>query len=332
MVAVTAKLKSASHEISLPDESTVADLQTAIFTKFELDPATTSVRILHKGKAVKSDDTAVPLATVGIATGAKLMLMASQADQLKQLADAKPERMRGFEEDDRRIRTGSSGTTSGSHRPAASSSAGPVYRFYSLQPLRVLPPGASPAVAAAEALLVKLSKDPGILHVMKLHKFQVGRLSEMPPEGLVGVSASCTMGLNKNKGEEILLRLRTDDWAGLRPYTSLIPVMLHELTHNVHSDHDGDFKALCSQLTKEYKEYMGAHESGRSLNGVDVAPSRPEPVEEADRGHVLGGAGGGMNEEGSERSAREAAARAAAFRFGQACACGACEECAVCVE
>ena len=66
MVAVTAKLKSASHEITLPDESTVADLQTAIFTKFELDPATTSVRILHKGKAVKSDDTAMPLSTVGI--------------------------------------------------------------------------------------------------------------------------------------------------------------------------------------------------------------------------------------------------------------------------
>ena len=44
------------------------------------------------------------------------------------------------------------------------------------------------------------------------------------------------MGLNKNKGEEILLRLRTDDWAGLRPYLSVIDVLLHELAHCVHSD------------------------------------------------------------------------------------------------
>ena len=36
-------------------------------------------------------------------------------------------------------------------------------------------------------------------------------LKEMPPDGLVGVSEQSLMGLNVNRGQEIILRLRTDD-------------------------------------------------------------------------------------------------------------------------
>lgn len=39
----------------------------------------------------------------------------------------------------------------------------------------------------------------------------MGLLSEMPPEGKVGVSAMCVLGYNVNNGQEISLRLRTDD-------------------------------------------------------------------------------------------------------------------------
>lgn len=39
----------------------------------------------------------------------------------------------------------------------------------------------------------------------------MGLLSEMPPEGKVGVSAVCVLGYNVNRGQEISLRLRTDD-------------------------------------------------------------------------------------------------------------------------
>ena len=40
------------------------------------------------------------------------------------------------------------------------------------------------------------------------------RRSEMPPEGKVGVSPVCILGVNINRGQEISLRLRTDDLRG----------------------------------------------------------------------------------------------------------------------
>jgi hypothetical protein len=51
------------------------------------------------------------------------------------------------------------------------------------------------------------------------HGYRVALLSEMPPEGKVGVSPVCILGVNINAGQEISLRLRTDDlkvgwWAG----------------------------------------------------------------------------------------------------------------------
>ena len=43
-------------------------------------------------------------------------------------------------------------------------------------------------------------------------------------QGYVGVSSSCLMGLNRNRGQSIHLRLRTDDWKGLRPYAAVVQV------------------------------------------------------------------------------------------------------------
>jgi hypothetical protein len=41
------------------------------------------------------------------------------------------------------------------------------------------------------------------------------------------------LGLNKNAGEEISLRLLTDDLEGTRLYREVRKVLLHELAHNV---------------------------------------------------------------------------------------------------
>lgn len=54
-----------------------------------------------------------------------------------------------------------------------------------------------------------------------------------PAEGLVGVSQVCILGYNRNKGQEISLRLRTDDYAGFRKYLAIRKTLVHELTHNV---------------------------------------------------------------------------------------------------
>jgi hypothetical protein len=50
-----------------------------------------------------------------------------------------------------------------------------------------------------------------ILGFEPVYRWTVGLMSEMPPEGKVGVSAMCILGYNVNHGQEISLRLRTDD-------------------------------------------------------------------------------------------------------------------------
>lgn len=67
-------------------------------------------------------------------------------------------------------------------------------------------------------LLHRLAADPGIIGILSKHRWTVGLLSEMPPEGKVGVSPVCILGVNINAGQEISLRLRTDDLKGFRRY------------------------------------------------------------------------------------------------------------------
>ena len=71
--------------------------------------------------------------------------------------------------------------------------------------------GLSPPPSEALSLLHRLAADPGIAGIMRKHGWTVGTLSEMPPEGKVGVSPVCILGVNINAGQEISLRLRTDD-------------------------------------------------------------------------------------------------------------------------
>jgi hypothetical protein len=68
---------------------------------------------------------------------------------------------------------------------------------------------------------------------MEAHGWRVGRLTEMPPEGKVGVSAVCILGYNANQGQEISLRLRTDDLRGFRKYLRIRETLVHELAHMV---------------------------------------------------------------------------------------------------
>ena len=63
--------------------------------------------------------------------------------------------------------------------------------------------------------------------------------------GIVGVTEGCLLGFNKNKGQEISLRLRTDDFMGFRHYRIIIETLLHELAHMVHSEHEAPFHVRC---------------------------------------------------------------------------------------
>lgn len=69
--------------------------------------------------------------------------------------------------------------------------------------------------------------DKGIVGIMKLHQWRVGSLIELSP------AEKSILGYNRNKGQLIALRLRTDDLEGFRHYDAVRKVLLHELAHNV---------------------------------------------------------------------------------------------------
>jgi hypothetical protein len=125
----------------------------------------------------------------------------------------------------------------------------------------------------ARLILQTLANDPGVMACMRQHQWHVPMLSEIYPHGKVGESDVCVMGLNKNNGQEILLRIRTDDLKGFRKLASIRQVLYHELAHNVHSDHGKDFFQLMRQVERECTSLdwtRGAGVSSLPVGGVNL--------------------------------------------------------------
>ncbi|GMH12019.1 hypothetical protein Nepgr_013860 [Nepenthes gracilis] len=155
-------------------------------------------------------------------------------------------RIAGFEEEEKRMRLRMSNRS----QPSFKLPQGP-YIFCAFRTLEL--PGIKLNPPASEALkrMHMLAADPGIVAIMNKHRWTVGIMTEMAPTGYVGISPKCILGLNKNHGEEISLRLRTDDLKGFRKYDSIKKTLLHELAHMVYSEHDAKFYALDKQLNQE---------------------------------------------------------------------------------
>ncbi|KAG0648077.1 Ubiquitin and WLM domain-containing metalloprotease [Hyphodiscus hymeniophilus] len=123
------------------------------------------------------------------------------------------------------------------------------YTFTILRPLPYLP---NPSRSLQ--FLQRLKDDAGIKAAMRKHKFTVPLLTEMNPvehtqsnhEG-----TTRTLGLNRNRGEVIELRLRTDAYDGYRDYKTIRKTLCHEMAHNVWGPHDRNFWDLCKQIEKE---------------------------------------------------------------------------------
>lgn len=82
------------------------------------------------------------------------------------------------------------------------------YTFHTIRPLAYLP---NPE--KSQRFLERLSDDAGIKASMRKHGFSVGLLTEMNPAEHT-THESRTLGLNRNRGEVIELRLRTDAYDG----------------------------------------------------------------------------------------------------------------------
>ncbi|CAI5730089.1 unnamed protein product [Hyaloperonospora brassicae] len=165
---------------------------------------------------------------------------------------------------------------------------------YGFQALEPLPQFADKE--KARALLQTLANDRGLLAVMAEHKWNVGVLAEMPATGKVGVDPVCVLGLNQNKGQKILLRLRTDDLLGFRKYLSIKKVLFHELSHMVYSEHDSNFYQLMRQIEKECNELDWTSSGGAATGGSRIMSYDEEDSSEGSHsGHRLGGYAAGAS-------------------------------------
>jgi hypothetical protein len=123
------------------------------------------------------------------------------------------------------------------------------YTFHTLRPLPYLP---NPERSLR--FLERLRDDPGIRAAMRAHKFSVPLLTEMDPAAHTSAThegVTRILGLNRNAGEVIELRLRTDAGDGYRSYKVIRKTLCHELAHNVHGPHDSKFWKLCKEIEKE---------------------------------------------------------------------------------
>jgi hypothetical protein len=189
------------------------------------------------------------------------------------------------------------------------------YTFHTIRPLAYLP---NPE--KSQRFLERLRDDAGIKASMRKHGFSVGLLTEMNPAEHT-THESKTLGLNRNRGEVIELRLRTDAYDGYRDYKVIRHTLCHELAHNVWGDHDRNFWNLCKEIEKEV-EQNDWRRGGNSVGGEEFYNPGDEGVsdEEADEGGWSGGEfvlGGGQPSGSSEQplSRREIMAAAAEERM-----------------
>ncbi|KAH7533405.1 hypothetical protein FEM48_Zijuj04G0127300 [Ziziphus jujuba var. spinosa] len=169
----------------------------------------------------------------------------------------------------------------------------------------------SPPASEALKRMHMLASDPGIIAIMNKHRWRVGIMTEMAPVGYVGVSPKCLLGFNKNHGEEISLRLRTDDLKGFRKYESIKKTLLHELAHMVHSEHDANFYALDKQLNQEAVSLDWTRSRSHTVNGVKHSDHYDEDFYVEEVGNFSQKLGGNISD---QLATARASSVAAAYR------------------
>jgi hypothetical protein len=226
------------HTFSFAQDATISDLSERVATDLFIPPSNQKFLIASKLGLQKPPFKApnTPLADLA---GKKITLMGSTAAEVSSLNS-----------------TISAATLP--RRPGPIKPATPArnkdykriqdeaqYTFHTLRPLPYLP---NPDRSLR--FLERLRDDAGIKAAMRTHKFSVPLLTEMDP-AMHTTQESRTLGLNRNAGEVIELRLRTDAYDGYRDYKTIRNTLCHELAHNVWGPHDRNFWDLCKKIERE---------------------------------------------------------------------------------
>ena len=121
-----------------------------------------------------------------------------------------------------------------------------------------------PNQAEAQKLLDKVAWQ--VQPIMRKHKWTVPVLAEFLPK------SGGLLGLNRNRGQKIQVRLRQDKSGPLMPYESALGTTLHELCHNVHGAHGAPFYKLLDELRDECDalEDKGKGGAGDGFDAVGI--------------------------------------------------------------
>lgn len=262
-------------EVQVNDQTRVGELLDSVVERTGCDPST--VKLVQGNVVLTQVEREKRIDDCGVKAKKKFMVVASAAGDVVRVREAKTERLRSFEEEAdivrRRAQVGPSQTN------AATTCDRKFGEFRALD----VPEGCPPKEQALE-LLKNLAMDPGVVGVMQKHGWKVALLSEMPPEGKVGLSEKCLLGYNRNRGQEIALRLRTDDWRGFRKYLTVRQTLLHELAHMEYDEHDNLFKALNSKINKECNSFDWRNVPGKKLAGDAFMGPGQQEVADASQG------------------------------------------------
>lgn len=224
--------------LSFPQDATISDLSERVSTELSIPPSNQKFLVGGKLGLQKPPfkDATIPLTELA---SKKITLMGSTVAEVSSL-------------------NATISAASAPRRPGPIKAALPArnkdykkiqeeaqYTFHTLRPLPYLP---NPDRSLR--FLERLRDDAGIKAAMRTHKFSVPLLTEMDP-AMHTTQESRTLGLNRNQGEVIELRLRTDAYDGYRDYKTIRKTLCHELAHNVWGPHDRNFWNLCKQIEKE---------------------------------------------------------------------------------
>ena len=294
------------HTFNFHPNSTVADLSTRISSELFIPTTNQKFLITPKLGILKPPFAQSP--PLSALKSKKIVLLASTPAELASLAPPHPS--------PRPTNSTIKPVSLYRHRDWQKAQKEATYTFQTILPLSYLP-----GPERSQKFLERLRDDPGIKASMRKHKFSVGVLTEMNPAEHT-THESRTLGLNRNRGEVIELRLRTDAYDGYRDYKIIRDTLCHELAHNVFGDHDRNFWDLCKSIEKEVREADWKHGGQAISNEVFYDPEESE----GSGGHVdgggwsggefvLGGCGGKQGAPSQLLNRREAMAKAAEERM-----------------
>lgn len=261
------------HTFTFPSDATITDLSNTITSTLLIPPSNQKLLIAPKTGLLRPPfkDPTLPLSSL---VSKKITLMGSTATEVSTLQSA--------------VTKASTPRTYGGIKPASPSpSRDPrraqedaLYTFTTLRPLPYLP-----HPERSLRFLERLRDDPGVRASMRRHRFSVPLLTEMNPAEHT-THESRTLGLNRNRGEVIELRLRTDAYDGYRDYKTIRRTLCHELAHNVWGEHDRSFWELCKEIEREVERDDWTR-GGRSVGGEEFY--EPSEGEVHDHGGWTGG-------------------------------------------